>query len=72
MYSLIKVGTVTNAERARYVLRNNGINAYVTRIKNPAKGDGCGYAVKVLSENVNRAIALIDNERIYVRGVDEA
>ena len=72
MFSLIKVGTVTNAERARAALRNNGIKATILRIKNPTKSDGCGYAVKVLYEDAERAIKIIENERIYIRGVDLA
>lgn len=70
MNYLIKVGTVTNAERARYVLKNNGYNTSVARIKNPKKGDGCGYAVELRTDNIEGALRIIENERIFVRGVD--
>lgn len=71
MFYLVKVGTITNAQRAKQALRNRGIKATVSRIEKPKKGDGCGYAVQVECEYVDDAVAIIENDNIVVRGVVE-
>ena len=70
MYYTIKVGTITNAQRARGALRNRGIKATVSRLKNPQQGDGCGYVVQVITDDIDRAVRIIQNENIYIRGVE--
>ena len=71
MFYNIKVGTITNAQRAKNALKNRGVRSTVTRLKRINKGDGCGYAVQVETDSVNDVIAVIENERIIIRGVDE-
>ncbi|MBQ6380106.1 MAG: DUF3343 domain-containing protein [Clostridia bacterium] len=41
----VKVGSITNAQKARKALVRNGINAGVKRALQIKKGDGCGYSV---------------------------
>jgi len=70
LFYVIKVGTITNAQRARSALRYKGIKANVTRLKNPQKEDGCGYVVQVVTDDIESVIRIIENEKIYIRGVD--
>ena len=70
MFYIIKVGTITNAQRARGALRNHGIRASVTRLKNPQPVDGCGYAVQVITDDINKAVNIVQRENIYIRGVE--
>ena len=70
MFYLIKVGTVTNAQRVRNALKYRGIKANVTRLSNPAPSDGCGYAVQVEKENLQTALRIAESENIFVRGVE--
>lgn len=65
----IKVGSITNAQRARNILQKKSVKAYVQRIENPAPGDGCGYAVRVESDSKN-AVPILEKNGIKVLGVD--
>ena len=53
MYLYIKVGSITNAQRAKTVLNKNKIKASVKRLENPKPGDGCGYVVKAEESDRN-------------------
>ncbi len=70
MFYSVKVGTVTNAQRAKYALAEKGIKSTVSRLKHPKKGDGCGYVIQVTCEDIDRVIAIIERENIKIRGVD--
>lgn len=69
MKLLIKVGAITNAQRALSVLRSYGYRAKITRLENPSKDDGCGYAIEVQSNN-DRPVNLLTNNGIRIRGVE--
>lgn len=69
MYLYIKVGSITNAQRARSVLNKNSIKASVLRLDNPKPGDGCGYVVKV-QENDKNIVDILEKNSIRVLGVD--
>lgn len=49
----IKVGSITNAQRAKSVLNKNSIKAYIQRLDNPAPGDGCGYVIRADNSGKN-------------------
>lgn len=66
----LKVGSVTNAQRAVKVLKRKGYKSNVSRIKNPSKSDGCGYAVKVNTENISAVLHILNNNGINVFGYD--
>ncbi len=70
MFYIVKVGTITNAQRAKNALKYRGIKSNVIRLQNPKKGDGCGYAVQVYTDEIDRVVRIIENENIFVRGVD--
>ena len=42
---VVKVGSVTNAHRAKRVLEKNGYRCRVQRSHKITKGEGCGYSV---------------------------
>lgn len=69
MYYKIKVGSITNAQRAMRLLRGRGYKVSLGRIENPSANDGCGYVVKI-SSNVDEAVAFLKNSGIDVLGVD--
>lgn len=41
----IKVGSITNAQRIKKLLKQNGIKASIQRSSNIKRGEGCGYSV---------------------------
>lgn len=69
MYYKIKVGSITNAQRAVRLLRSRGYKASLSRIENPSDNDGCGYVVK-LNANDEEAVSFLKISGIEVLGVD--
>ena len=69
MYLYIKVGSITNAQRAKSVLNKNKIKAYVVRLENPKPGDGCGYVVKA-EESDKNAIEILEKNSIRILGYE--
>ncbi len=70
MYYDIKVGSVTNAQRSIRLLRQNGIKASVIRIFKPKENEGCGYALRVNSNEKRRAVDLLRKNKIRIIGDD--
>ncbi len=68
MFYYIKIGSITNVQRARVILKRHGIKSTVERIDNPGPGDGCGYMLKI-SENNKEAADLLKNNGISILGV---
>lgn len=66
----IKVGSITNAQRAKSVLSKNSIKASVQRLDNPAPGDGCGYVVRV-EENGRNIKEILEKNGIRVLGAEK-
>ncbi|MGN0532246.1 MAG: hypothetical protein ACI4IN_05580 [Eubacterium sp.] len=69
MYYTIKLGAITNAQRAQRLLRANGYKPTLSRIKNPQPGDGCGYMITVNADK--NAIDILKNNGINVLGVEK-
>lgn len=69
MYYKIKVGSITNAQRAMRLLRARGYKASLGRIENPSDNDGCGYVVRI-SSKVEEAVTFLRSSGIEVLGVD--
>lgn len=67
----IKVGSVTNAQRARALLQKKNIKSQIKRIQNHTAGEGCGYIVSVDGSG-DRALEIIKNASIRVLGVEES
>lgn len=68
MFSLIKLGAVTKAQRALKILRMHGIKATLSRLEKPSAEDGCGYAVKLLSSDLEQGVALLEENGIRLIG----
>ena len=67
MYLYIKVGSITNAQRAKTVLNKNKIKASVKRLENPKPGDGCGYVVKAEESDI---MEILEKNAIRVLGYE--
>lgn len=65
----IKVGSVTNAQRATRLLKSKGVKAGFHRMENPLPQDGCGYAVSVSDKKT--ALEILQNANIKVLGVEQ-
>lgn len=63
--------SVTFALRALSILKNNGFNARLERIKNIASLGGCGYGVAIDAGILDFAMLLIANEGIKVIDIIE-
>lgn len=70
MFVSIKVGSITNAQRAIKALRNYSIRSTLSRIENPSPTDGCGYVIKVMQSDLHRAVKILENNGVSVLGVD--
>ncbi|MDE5605614.1 MAG: DUF3343 domain-containing protein [Eubacterium sp.] len=70
MYLYIKVGSITNAQRAKSILNKNRIKASVVRLENPKPGDGCGYVVKVDDRGDKNVIEILKNHSIRILGYE--
>ncbi len=72
MFYEIKLGTVTRAQHSIYVLKKYGIKATIGRVKNPKRNEGCGYTIRVNTDNINFVIQLLNENGIANYGVDGA
>lgn len=70
MYFAIKVGSITNAQRAMNVLRGKGYKPNLSRIENPLPGDGCGYVIKVAADDQSKVLRLLKSSGITILGVE--
>ena len=67
----IKVGSITNAQRAQKVLKKNGYRSSVRRNDTPSKNDGCGYMI-VVDSSSDDPVNILKNHHIEIRGVDRS
>ena len=70
MFCTVKLGSITNAQRVLRALKKRGFNANIIRIQNPSKSDGCGYAVRINTNNPEAALHVIKQTGVIVLGVD--
>lgn len=71
MSLVIKVGSVTNAQRGARLLRNKGYKPTIGRIENPQRGDGCGYVLKLSTYEKEEVIKILRKNGISVLGVED-
>lgn len=69
MYYIIKVGSITNAQRGVRLLKSKGYRPAMSRLENPTKGDGCGYVIKVYSDS-DKVINILRAGSVTILGVD--
>jgi len=68
MFYEIKLGTITRAQHSIYILKKYGVKATLGRISNPKKNEGCGYTVKVNTDNINAILSILNNNGVEVIG----
>ncbi len=66
----IKVGSITNAQRAKSVLLKYSIRSQVERSEQINPGDGCGYLIKVYEDDEKRIINILKNNGINSLGAE--
>lgn len=64
----IKVGSITNAQRARSLLMRDSIQLQIIRTQDPKPGDGCGYAIKINEADKDKAFSILERNSIRVLG----
>jgi hypothetical protein len=65
---LIMVNSITYAYKARDILYNNGIKAYIERIPSNLRKSGCGYGIRI-NDNGYRAVQVLESNGIRVRDI---
>ena len=70
MYFTVKLGSVTNAQRAQKLLAKNGFVSRVSRLQNPKAGDGCGYVIRANERNRDEIIHILKKDGINILGVE--
>lgn len=70
MNMLIKVGSITNAQRSVKILASKGYKAGIQRMQNPKGSDGCGYGVTIRADS-DEPIKILEKAGINVRGAEE-
>ena len=71
MSLMIKLGSVTNAQRAQKKLSEKGYSSRLSRLQNPKSGDGCGYVLKTNSNDGEKIVRILENSGINILGVEE-
>ena len=66
----IKIGSITNAQRAGSALHAASIKAGIKRLEKPKPGEGCGYML-VVNSDVSKALRILEKNGIRVLGVDK-
>lgn len=67
----IKLGSVTNAQRAFNLLKKRGYKPLLSRLQNPKAGDGCGYVIKMNADDQNKVLWILQKSGIRVLGVED-
>lgn len=66
----IKVGSITNAQRAKSVLMKYSVRSQVQRAEQIKQGDGCGYMIKVYDDDEDKILKILKNNGINSLGVE--
>lgn len=67
---LIKLGSITNTQRAQKILMKSGYSPRISRLINPKKSDGCGYVLKLKNTDEKTVINILKNAGINILGVE--
>ncbi len=67
----VAVGTVTNALKAKDLLKSKKISSSVERMKHGSENYGCGYAVLIKTNNIEFIKKLFIDNNIRVLAVNE-
>ena len=67
----VAVGTVTNALKAKDLLKGKKIYVSVERMKHGSENYGCGYAVLIKTMNIENVINYLKDNKIRILAVNE-
>lgn len=70
MNFVIKVGSVTNAQRGMKILRAKGYRPMLSRMENPQPSDGCGYVIRVSAMSESEVVSVLRKAGVTVLGVE--
>lgn len=70
MFVSFKIGSVTNAQRGAKILRSRGLKPIIRRIESPQPTDGCGYVIKIDTDNEEKILKILTQAGISVTGVE--
>ncbi len=65
----IRVGSITNAQRGRRILKIEGYSAFIKKAENPSNSEGCGYALVVQADD-EKPLEILRRSRIKILGVE--
>lgn len=66
----VKVGSVTNAQKAKRLLKQNGYYCYIRRSADIKKGEGCGYSV-IFRGDSEKGLNILENSGIRIISVKQ-
>lgn len=64
--------SITPAQRAQRILRQNGIEASLQRTPRQMQRQGCGYCLRLPEQSLQTAVALLRNVQMSISGVFDA
>ena len=72
---IITFRSVTPAQRAEEVLRRAGVGCAIQRTPKWREEKGCGYSLRIWTEDINRPVALLRRnhvpmQRVYIQTPD--
>lgn len=68
---IIKVKTITAAQHAVSVLKPQGIRCEAIKTEKINKSDGCGWAIKILEKDEEKALKTLKSFSIKISGVEK-
>ncbi len=63
----LAVGSQTASERAKYILKSNGIEARVIKIESRIKDGGCLFGIILSGRNAGDAMRILSSNNIKTR-----
>jgi hypothetical protein len=65
-YKIIVLSSVTYALKAQSILAREGIDTRLEKLSRTRTLKGCGYGLRISSVMLDRAVKLLNNERIRI------
>jgi hypothetical protein len=65
-YKIIVLSSVTYALKAQGMLAREGVDTRLEKLSRTRTLKGCGYGLRVLSSNLDKAVKLLNLERIRI------
>ena len=66
IYNVIVLSSVTYALKAQGILNRAGINTKLEKLNKDRTLKGCGYGLKIDGTKLNKATAVLKNEKIRI------